>query len=115
LSILLGSLFTFQAQLIKGVFRTHGALERIPLINNTLTNLEQKNGDIVSQKISDKETATEIAYELKPIAAASSLHAIKNLRQEIITASWPSMLTTQDITFVAFRFYPAVKKAGESS
>lgn len=113
LSILLGSLFTFQSQLIRGVFRTHGVVERIPVIKNALTKIEQQQlyTKQETQKITDKETNTKITYQLKTIAQTSSLHAIKNLRQEIITAEWPSVLTTQDIEFVGFRFYPVLQKA----
>ena len=106
LSILLGSIFTFQSQLIRGVFRAHGIIEHIPLIKNAFVAVERdklysKEGAV---KIEDKEKDAEIIYQLSKISQESVLANIKNLKKETITARWPSLLTTAEIEMVAFRF-----------
>lgn len=114
LGILLGSIFSFQSQLIRGVFRAHAIVEHIPIIKNALVAVERdqlyaKEG---VQKIENKESDATITYQISKIAESSSLASVKNLKKETITAQWPSLFTTGEIEFVSFRFFlPSTAKA----
>lgn len=106
LAVLLGSIFTFQSQLIRGVFRAHDIIEQLPVIKNALIAAERdqlytKDGE---QKIDDKDSNTTIIYKSTKIPESSSLASIKNLKKETIVAQWPSLLTAGEIELVGFRF-----------
>lgn len=114
LGVLLGSLFRFQSQVLRGVFRTHGVIDRLPIIKNALTKIEQQSDKEISKKITDANTNTEITYELKAISEKSTLYAVKNLKQVVVIAQWPGLTGQQDVEFVGFKFYPVIPKTGSS-